>query len=692
MNQQASSSLLPPLPPANHHPLNLPLTNGYMNQSNKNSSLPLLYATSNQSHATHQMHHQQHTFEIRAHLKDELLLNMISIIDCIIILFGTIGNLTSFYLLTRKRLRPVSSMRYLAALTLVDTICLYGWYLSSVYRQLSGEHVKRLENINAFMCKFISYISFSSLQLSSVLLCMLTIDRLFIIISSMWRSKYANPIFANRIIICIFVAVLLLNSVIPIKMGNRGYVNYIIRHVGDTNSSMNHATGSAALSGGAAIQSLPSINFEAKDANSINNSGNSKEATAAAASLPLFTSEDHLDPAGFYVHSEKPLGMGGDAELEYALNPADSVIGTGGATSISAGNEKYAARPQLPMNLSMYYCYDDNNKLLKVWNRLHLYIYSLVPFPILCILNLTVIYLTREAAVSAANLNSNMKKIKNGQQFVTRLLLFLTLSFLLTTLPSTIVYAYWHTQILEIRFGRVFLNLLNTLQFSRHSSNWIIYVYSSSFMREEFKKCIACADSEYELAEAVLVDRPSVAVEILRQLELNNTTMADQDYFNSYYYYGYNENSKKNSKSAKSSFFTSKKADQKDQTNNGGDSNARENNRIGIGNNKINNSNSIDYSKSYSESTSNYQNQVRVSIASTSDGPSKSGSNVKRVRIKFKKSDKKKSEKEEIKKNNQIEHSVKNKIEANKNTNNSNLDRIIKDDNSKDKSNNPIVQ
>lgn len=130
-------------------------------------------------------------FEVVRHTTDLFVLNLISVIDSLIILMGTVGNLTSFYLLTRKRLRPVSSMRYLAALTVVDTVCLYGWYLSSVYRQLNGDNLRRLENLSPVLCKLVAYVSFSSLQLSSVLLCMLTIDRFLIIVASKWRQKYA---------------------------------------------------------------------------------------------------------------------------------------------------------------------------------------------------------------------------------------------------------------------------------------------------------------------------------------------------------------------------------------------------------------------------------------------------------------------------------------------------------------------
>lgn len=147
-----------------------------------NSSSPLPSSSSSSSSASHQ-------FEILEQNSDLFLLNLISVIDCLVIIMGTMGNLTSLYLLTRKRLRPVSSMRYLAALCLVDTVCLYGWYLSSVYRQLNGDHLRRIENLSPFLCKLVAYMSFSSLQLSSILLCMLTIDRFLIIVASKWRQK-----------------------------------------------------------------------------------------------------------------------------------------------------------------------------------------------------------------------------------------------------------------------------------------------------------------------------------------------------------------------------------------------------------------------------------------------------------------------------------------------------------------------
>jgi hypothetical protein len=141
--------------------------------------------------------------------------------------------------------------------------------------------------------------------------------------------------------------------------------------------------------------------------------------------------------------------------------------------------------------------------------------------------------MTRDAAKSASkivaaanNTNFNLSKFRVGQQFVTRLLLFLTISFIFSTLPSTVLYAFWHSEVIKQAHGRIILNLLNTLQFFRHSSNWIIYVYSSSFMREEMKKCAACAETEYELAAQAAAlaanQRRPPTVQLLRQLEKLN--------------------------------------------------------------------------------------------------------------------------------------------------------------------------
>ncbi|RNA25125.1 FMRFamide receptor-like [Brachionus plicatilis] len=355
-------------------------------------------------------------------------------------LLDAISNLTCFYLLSRKRIRIVSSMRYLSVLTIVDSICLYGWFLSSIYRQLNDEsHIKRLENFSALSCKIIAYMSFTSLQLSSFLLCIITIDRLLIIISPFWRSKCTHIKLANCIIVGSLIFFFLLNLIIPINLGNNGLIKVKVY----------------------------------------------KE----------IKSQDN------------------------------SIFSEFGDLIASAKMQKKNTQSTI---VTMWQCYNDDDKLLKTWNVLHLCLYSLLPFPVLGILNLIVINLTRDAARHASEYNK--QKVKYGQKFVTRLLMFLTISFICTTLPSTVAYAFWHHEILEKKYGRVLLNLLNTIQFSRHGFNWIIYLYSSSFLRIEFKRCISCASLEYDLAEEALARRPTQALEIMRQLENHQNRLSSTEY------------------------------------------------------------------------------------------------------------------------------------------------------------------
>lgn len=389
-------------------------------------------------------------FEFIYNESSERLLDVISIVDFFIILLGTIGNLTCFYLLNRKRVRVMSNMRYLSILTIVDSVCLYGWFLSSIYRQLNDEsHIKRLENISAFSCKAISYMSFTSLQLSSFLLCIITIDRLLIIISPLWRSKCLHIKNVNCIIIGSIMFFMILNLAIPINLGNNGSIKVKI------------------------VQ-------ENKNQNSL-----------------FFEISDLMEsPSSTHNMNTQSNNM-----------------------------------------VTIWQCYDDSDKLLKIWKILHLCLYSLLPFPILAIFNSLVIYLTRDTARQASEYNK--KKAKFGQRFVTRLLIFLTFSFICTTLPSTIVYAFWHIEILQKKYGRVLLNLLNTIQFSRHGLNWIIYLYSSSVMRTEFKKCFSCAIVDFNLSEEAFANRPTVAQKIRHQLVKNENSLSstDQDQLNLYFLY-----------------------------------------------------------------------------------------------------------------------------------------------------------
>lgn len=53
----------------------------------------------------------------------------LSILPILLMIAGTLGNSLAFYVLTRKKLRTQSTMLYFAALTVMDTLSLYQWFV-----------------------------------------------------------------------------------------------------------------------------------------------------------------------------------------------------------------------------------------------------------------------------------------------------------------------------------------------------------------------------------------------------------------------------------------------------------------------------------------------------------------------------------------------------------------------------------
>ena len=100
---------------------------------------------------------------------------VLSMMNFSFIIFGTLGNLITFFLLLRKNVRKHSSMRYLAALCLVDTCCLYTWNFSNIYKIFRH---KKIEHENAIICRLFAFYSYFILQASSWLIVAIGFDRL----------------------------------------------------------------------------------------------------------------------------------------------------------------------------------------------------------------------------------------------------------------------------------------------------------------------------------------------------------------------------------------------------------------------------------------------------------------------------------------------------------------------------------
>jgi hypothetical protein len=367
---------------------------------------------------------------IKPRLNDELkpAYLIISIINLVFVVFGTIGNLFTFFVLIRKNLRTVYSYtRYLSALCIIDIICLYNWNFSLIYADVFQK--MKIEFYSPLSCRIFSYIAYSSLQLSSWIMCVIGIDRIILLVSAKksktvnsnkfkWLKKI-NPFQSTVAIVSILTVVIMLFNILVIIINAEPYV----------------------------------------DKNSKNNMTNS---------------------------SEKPV--------------------TSSRT---------------------FTCYAPET-FFKIWDIIHVLVYSLIPFCIIFIQNFLIAFLTlkharrmnRYATTSGAehqpgtsrskfsnaftspndknstSVDTSKKKTQQQQQqskgsYVKNLLIFLTLSFFFTTLPYSLIYA---TNLNETYFkvtytGSIIKRCLISLQYTRHSTNFLIYILTSTIIQNEIKKC-----------------------------------------------------------------------------------------------------------------------------------------------------------------------------------------------------------
>jgi hypothetical protein len=132
-----------------------------------------------------------------------------------LIIIGTIFNMTSFLIMQRQALKKYSCFRILSILALTDASVLYQWNLNTFFKyHLSKPPAYHdLEEIHLFWCRWISFFAFSTLQLSSWLLSLVSVDRVMIIYSHYWKTKVsARPMRVNLLIASCLIVIFSMNS------------------------------------------------------------------------------------------------------------------------------------------------------------------------------------------------------------------------------------------------------------------------------------------------------------------------------------------------------------------------------------------------------------------------------------------------------------------------------------------------
>lgn len=138
----------------------------------------------------------------------DVALTILRIFLPVIIFLGTVGNLLSIAVLTRRALRMVPVFFYLTLLSVADTLVLYVSGFKSWIRLITSYELLHSSDV---VCRALMYIILCALYLSSWLIVILTVDR-FVVIFFPFRGYVLLRIRQARITaLCLAVTVALYN-------------------------------------------------------------------------------------------------------------------------------------------------------------------------------------------------------------------------------------------------------------------------------------------------------------------------------------------------------------------------------------------------------------------------------------------------------------------------------------------------
>lgn len=124
------------------------------------------------------------------------------------------------------------------------------------------------------------------------------------------------------------------------------------------------------------------------------------------------------------------------------------------------------------------------------WQRVHLAVYNLCPFAVMCICNTYIIYVTvrsGRAQIESTLKGARRKSMERYWQF-TALLIIVTFAFVLLTLPACIYFVFFRNDLAsksERNYRFMIQILLNSIQFTSHAINFFLYCFSADSFRHE---------------------------------------------------------------------------------------------------------------------------------------------------------------------------------------------------------------
>ena len=144
------------------------------------------------------------------------------VVPPILILLGTIGNILSIVVLTRKSIKDSTTALYLTFLTASDLCVLYTGLLRQWIRYLFKYDVRHLSEA---VCKIHLWVVYSSLDFSAWILIAFTLERVISVCCPFSAKTKCSRKYAMALLIAILLFLLALNSHMLYGMVNKGSMN-----------------------------------------------------------------------------------------------------------------------------------------------------------------------------------------------------------------------------------------------------------------------------------------------------------------------------------------------------------------------------------------------------------------------------------------------------------------------------------
>ena len=297
------------------------------------------------------------------------------IVSPILLVFGTIGNILSVIVLTRRTMKQFVSSTYLLGLSVADLMVLYIGLLRQWIRYLVGFDIRTSAN---WICKVHSFVQYAVLDFSVWLLTMFTVERLIPTFKPFSNRIICTQKRARMIIAMIGIVVAVINS--------------------------------------------------------------------------------HI----LYGMERKPAGTGNKTQ-DYSCGPSDV----------------YA------------------NFFFFVWNYIDLCKFSLMPFLILSLSNICIIYkvVSNNRKMKCQVAPSTSKSTHRKASSMSRLLLALNIEFIFCTAPVCVYLIsepYWIPRDVprNVQLEDPWWAVVNILMYTNNAVNFILYCLSGSTFRQELKRVL----------------------------------------------------------------------------------------------------------------------------------------------------------------------------------------------------------